>query len=141
MSVRKVVSVAAVAAMAVVGSVFVGGDAEAYGGLTGRCPSGAGGQFCLYYNSYEQGAMREWFDSDPDFAGETFWGTGLAGNGYPVKNDAASAENAWTVNGEPAVVHYNSNYQGAYDIVYQGESRQLGLTYNENASFNWYTAY
>ncbi len=123
-----------VVALAAAGVLCEAGSADA---LTGRCPSGVNGDFCLYYNSAEQGAMREWFDSDPDFAGETFWGSGLAGDGYPVKNDAASAENAYLSDWVAGVVYYNSNYQGTSDWYNSYTVGNLVSTYNENASFNW----
>ncbi|WP_330461100.1 peptidase inhibitor family I36 protein [Streptomyces sp. NBC_00820] len=86
--------------------------------------------FELYYNSNEGGSSACFYVKQ-NFAGEVFTEAG-AGQGQPVKNNAASADN-W--GGHTARVFYNSNYVGLYDDV-QGDSwRNLADTYNNNASW------
>lgn len=88
--------------------------------------------FVLYYNSNEAGSSACFFVAQ-NFAGEVFTTSG-AGQGQPVKNNAASADNWGT---HTARVFYNSNYAGVYDDVKSHTSRNLVNTYNENASWEW----
>jgi hypothetical protein len=93
--------------------------------------------FCLFYNSNIQNAYYPFWDKVANFDGYYFQGAG-AGAGLPVKNNAASAQNLQT--GLVARVYYNSNYSGVYDNVQPTSWRNLSNTYNENASFAWFTA-
>ncbi|MFJ5217204.1 hypothetical protein ACIP98_21080 [Streptomyces sp. NPDC088354] len=104
--------------------------------------------FCLYFNSNQQGAFREFDASVASFAdGSTFNKIGTTNNGYGqgVWNNAASAKFASSTSGSVfglfhARVYYNSNFMGAYDSFnYPGEGAYLSVgpltnTYNNNAS-------
>lgn len=91
---------------------------------------------CLWYNSNEQGSYINVLGAVSDYAGMTFTSAG-AGQGLPVKNDAASATNGQPSNGSTARIFYNSNYAGVYDDVAPSTSSNLVNTYNENASSEW----
>ncbi|MFF3648602.1 peptidase inhibitor family I36 protein [Streptomyces sp. NPDC002181] len=88
------------------------------------------GYFCFYYNSNQAGARFMTDSNIPNLAGETF-STIATGEGQPVKNNAASAQNASSYCYR---VYYNSNYSGPSDTVAAYSSRNLANTYNDNAS-------
>ncbi|MFF0218686.1 peptidase inhibitor family I36 protein [Streptomyces vinaceus] len=88
------------------------------------------GYFCFYYNSNQSGARFMTDTNIPNLAGETF-STIANGEGQPVKNNAASAQNASSYCYR---VYYNSNYSGPSDTVAAYSSRNLANTYNDNAS-------
>lgn len=88
------------------------------------------GFFCFYYNSNQGGARWMTDTNYANLAGETF-STWAAGEGEPVKNNAASAQNASSYCYR---VYYNSYYAGPYDTVTAYSSRNLVNTYNNNAS-------
>jgi hypothetical protein len=108
-----------------------------------NCASYFQGQYCLYYNSWGDGAVRAFSGNVPDFAGYTFWATSSSGSGQPVKNNAASAENATS---NTVIIWYHSWYWGpndnvpvAYTWVNPSTNREvlgvnLDSTYNNNAS-------
>ncbi|WP_329119845.1 peptidase inhibitor family I36 protein [Streptomyces sp. NBC_01353] len=102
------------------------------------CPEGV---VCLHYNSGWQGAFFQTWYSISDFAGYKFKncsvnGSGCAGYELDVKNNAASATN--TRDGG-ATIYFNSNYKGAYDVIWPNSADgQLSNTYNENASIKVY---
>ncbi|MEV8098602.1 peptidase inhibitor family I36 protein [Kitasatospora sp. NPDC085879] len=93
----------------------------------GDCPDG---NFCLFYNSNEQGSHLAMSTSIRDLAGYTFTSPGN-GRGQHVKNNAASAVSnvCMTVR-----VYYNSNYSGPMDMFNYRNAANLVNTYNENAS-------
>lgn len=92
------------------------------------------GEFCLYYNSYLGGSLRDFDTAVSDFAGYTFRTPG-AGYGQAVKNNAASA---WNRDPFATVrVYYNRNYMGPADDVRPKAWRNLADTKNDNASFRW----
>lgn len=111
--------------------------------LTGLAPAASAGEhdggcdgleLCLYYNSGQAGAMHDFRYRISDFAPYRFLGSGN-GSGLSVKNNAASARNRdgyFT-----ARVYFNSGYAGPADDVAPLTARNLGDTYNDNASFNW----
>ncbi len=140
---RKLAASVATGAFLVVGLATAIPAASAAEG-DGNCTSsdaGAGGDLCLYFNSYEAGARF----NDPytdNYAGWTFkaWTSGTAGGsngaGYAVKNNAASVQN-WDnyVTGD---VYYNSNQQGAVQKFSAFTAGNLNSTLkNENASQGW----
>lgn len=94
------------------------------------------GEFCLYYNSNEQGSVSDFTGSISDY-GDTqpscyeFKGSG-AGQGLCVKNNAASVWNRTSV---PVTVYFNSGYRGASQAFAAGAKANLNATLkNENAS-------
>ncbi|MFE9453050.1 peptidase inhibitor family I36 protein [Streptomyces sp. NPDC006739] len=96
---------------------------------TSYCPGGSGS--CFFYNSNRGGAVHAYSASTPNFDGDVF-ADGGAGDGVPVKNNAASAANdtySFTMR-----VYYNSNYAGVYDDVAPSSWRNLVKTKNNNAS-------
>ncbi|MFD0569414.1 peptidase inhibitor family I36 protein [Kitasatospora gansuensis] len=64
------------------------------------------GEFCLFYNSDQQGSHMVVPTSIPDLAGYTFTSPGR-GQGQRVKNNAASVVSNTCVT---VWVHFNSNY-------------------------------
>lgn len=140
---RKLAATVATGAFVVVGLATAIPAASAAEG-DGNCTSsdaGAGGDLCLYYNSYEAGARF----NDPytdNYAGWTFkaWTSGTAGGsngaGVAVKNNAASVQNWDTV--LTGYVYYNSNQQGLKQgfSAFTAGNLVSGLK-NNNASQGW----
>ncbi len=99
----------------------------------GICESG---EFCYYYNSYNQGSVSDFTASVADYGTSQpdcyeFKGPG-AGQYQCIKNNAASVWNRSTVT---VRVYYNSNYGGTYMDVGPGYKGQLSAAlYNNNAS-------
>lgn len=90
------------------------------------------GEFCLYYNSYQQGSVSDFTGSISDY-GTTyvFKGPG-AGQGSRVKNSAASV---WNRTFGSVRVYYNSGYSGASQAIAPGAKANLNSTLkNQNAS-------
>ncbi|CAL9452694.1 peptidase inhibitor family I36 protein [Streptomyces sp. enrichment culture] len=94
-------------------------------------------QYCMifYYNSGYSGSKTVFRGFDHySLNGYTFLTSG-AGQGQPVKNNAASASNLARYN---LVIYYNSNLSGACDSLPPISSAyRLVNTYNENASFGY----
>ncbi|MEU0698672.1 peptidase inhibitor family I36 protein [Streptomyces niveus] len=115
----------------VVGSLMAGGITA-----LGAAPASAAcQQFILYYHSNQQGACWHTNTSRPDLANTGPFscdGDDCRGAGEPVKNNAASGWNWYDY--VTAVVYYNSNYKGAYDVFRPLDKKNLVNTYNENAS-------
>ncbi|BFV55035.1 peptidase inhibitor family I36 protein [Kitasatospora sp. CMC57] len=88
------------------------------------------GQFCLFYNSNEQGSHMVVRSSIPDLAGYTFTSPGN-GQGQHVKNNAASAVSNVCMT---VWVNFYSNYGGPRDMFNYRNAANLVNTYNENAS-------
>lgn len=93
-----------------------------------------GNEMLFFYNSNYGGSWADFFSQRTDLAGYKFLTTG-SGKGQYVKNNAASVS-SWR--NAPARVHFNRNFGGPYDYVDNFEDRNLSVTYNENASFDWY---
>ncbi len=127
---NKLVPVAA-AALFLTGTATTTAAAEPRSALDGACQSG---ELCLYYNSDHAGSLADFELGVKDFATVRFVSAG-AGKGQQVKNNAASACNK--DDNLTARVHYNSNWEGAYDSIPPGTCRNLVKTYNQNASFVW----
>ena len=140
---RKLAATAVTGAFLVVGLAAAIPAASAAEG-DANCTSsdaGAGGDLCLYFNSYEAGARF----NDPytdNYAGWTFkaWTSGTAGGsngaGVAVKNNAASVQN-WDT-GVAGDVYYRSNQLGDVQKFSAFTAGNLNSTLkNENASQGW----
>lgn len=102
----------------------------------GVCQSG---EFCLYYNSYQQGSVSDFAGSISDYGSTyVFKGPG-AGQGTRVKNGAASV---WNRTFGSVRVYYNSGYSGASQAIAPGGKLNLNSTLkNENASHKFEPTY
>ena len=115
-------------------SVFFGAaTANASTARNGVCEQG---EFCLYYNSYQQGSVSDFQTSVSDYGTSQpscyeFKGAGN-GQGLCVKNEGASV---WNRTSKPVTVYYNSGYGGASQTIQSGDKVNLrtGIK-NENAS-------
>ncbi|MFD4660743.1 peptidase inhibitor family I36 protein [Kitasatospora sp. NPDC058444] len=92
------------------------------------------GWFCLYYNSNGGGAFVRIGGNIPNLTDVKFnaCGTNCNGIGQSVWNNAASARN--TNDFYAATVFYRFNYLGPSDFIPTNALRNLGNTYNEDAS-------
>ena len=103
----------------------------------GECASG---EFCLYYNSDQQGSVSDFTEPVADY-GTTqpacwdFKGSG-AGQGKCVKNHAASA---WNRTPLPVTVFYRSDFAGRSLTIPANGRANLGALKNENASHQFGT--
>ncbi|MFG3130673.1 hypothetical protein [Streptomyces tendae] len=95
----------------------------------------------LHFNTGWQGSHTAFTASVSNFAGYTFLSSGN-GQGSSVKNNAASASLlSYPADDVNAAIFYNSGYGGACDFLYGygdgsfNDVKQLGPTYNNNASF------
>ncbi|MFC4335422.1 peptidase inhibitor family I36 protein [Salininema proteolyticum] len=105
--------------------------AQAATARNGICETG---EFCLYYNSDQQGSVSDFKGSIPTYGtGSTCYeykGSG-AGKGQCVKNNAASAKN---LTGKYVTVFYKSNYAGTIDNFSPGSAANLrAYLKNDNA--------
>lgn len=137
---KRTKTLAAASAVAVIGVVAGAGPAVA---LQRNCSTSA--RMCIHYNSVGNGMNAE-FGSDynvpsfnPSVTGNDIYFKagvkGSAGAGQWVWNNAASLRNL-----HPFVrvgVFVDSSYGGAVDIADPGETRNLGVTKNNNASMGW----
>ncbi len=94
-------------------------------------------EFCLWYNSDFQGSWFGWPNSVTSYQPYEFDASpyGDNGNGFIVKNNAASAANYNDT--KDFRVYFNSNYGGTYDVVCNNLGRNLVNTKNDNASGKW----
>ncbi|MET0492820.1 MAG: peptidase inhibitor family I36 protein [Actinoplanes sp.] len=129
---------AAVAALVSVGMIVLAPTAAHAAGRDGVCDSG---EFCLYYNSDNEGSVSDFTGSIPDYGVSQpecyeFKGAGN-GQGRCVKNDAASA---WNRTSDPVTVFFNSNYGGTAQAIAAGAKVNLNDDLkNENASHKFNT--
>jgi murein DD-endopeptidase MepM/ murein hydrolase activator NlpD len=130
---------AAIAALAAVAIVIVTPNAAQAAGRDGVCDSG---EFCLYYNSDQEGSVSDFTGSISDY-GDTqpscyeFRGAGN-GKGKCVKNDAAAV---WNRTSGPVTVYFNSNYGGTSQAFAAGAKGNLNDNLkNENASHKFNTS-
>lgn len=131
MSLRTRVAAAVVATILASSLLTALAPAASAGAHDGRCD---GLELCLFYNSGQRGASHDFRYRVADFAPYDFLGNGK-GAGQSVKNRAASARN---LDGYfTARIYFNSGYAGPADDVPPLADRNLGDTYNDNASFNW----
>jgi hypothetical protein len=109
---------------------------SAAAGATARDGTCQSGEFCLYYNSNQQGSVSDFDTSISDYGASQptcyeFRGTG-AGQGVCVKNHAASVRN---LTSRPVTVYYNSGYAGSSQTIGPGAAANLNAALkNENAS-------
>ncbi|WP_404353096.1 peptidoglycan DD-metalloendopeptidase family protein [Phycicoccus jejuensis] len=129
---KKVAASAAAALTATTAFVAASAPAQA-AARDGVCDTG---EFCLFYNSDNAGAVSDFTTSIADY-GTTqpscydFKGT-KAGHGLCVKNEAASV---WNRTGKSVAVYYNSSYAGASQTFAAGAKANLNATLkNNNAS-------
>ncbi len=94
----------------------------------------------LYFNSNQQGSHTSFvgYGDLDNLAGYTY-ASNSAGQGQPVKNNAASAFFLSKTVDESAVIYFSSNQGGACDWLWAQAGRysianRLQRTYNENAS-------
>lgn len=92
------------------------------------------GEFCLYYNSGQEGSMVDMAHGHKDYGSSTSdcvkFITAGSGRGVCVKNNAASA---WNREAAAATVFYKSGWAGAIDSILSGDRANLAQTKNENA--------
>src|SRR4051794_23219765 len=87
------------------------------------------GEFCLYFNSDNQGSLSDFGGSVADYGSTkptcyVFKGAG-ADQGECVKNHAASV---WNNTSVPVTVYYNSSYSGANQTIAPGGRANLDAT-------------
>jgi hypothetical protein len=134
-------STAATLAALFAGGVFFAPSASAATG--GNCALTTSTPECLvlWYNSNNSGSHTTFNNATiSNFAGYTFLSSG-AGQGQPVKNNAASAVfGALTSGNHYGVIFFNSGFGGPCDQIYAGgrQAAQLVNTYNDNASYASY---
>ncbi len=97
------------------------------------------GEFCLYYNSYQQGSLSDFGSSIPDYGSTYRFKSAGAGQGILVKNGAASV---WNRTFGSVTVYYNSGYSGATQTFSPGAKANLNPTLkNQNASHKFGPTY
>ncbi|MBC9820048.1 peptidoglycan DD-metalloendopeptidase family protein [Terrabacter sp. MAHUQ-38] len=105
--------------------------AQAATAKNGVCETG---EFCLYYNSDNQGSLVDLANSQSDYgtgAGCVAFVSAGSGSGQCVKNNAASV---WNREGAVATVFYRSGWSGAIDSIEPGVRANLRSELkNENA--------
>ncbi|GLW30057.1 peptidase inhibitor family I36 protein [Actinoplanes regularis] len=132
MNIRKSLAVAG-AALAVATSALSFAAPASAAARDGICDSG---EFCLYYNSDNEGSISDFTGSIDDYGAEQpscydFKGAG-SGKGLCVKNEAASV---WNRSDETVRVYFNSNFAGSYQDFAAGAKGNLNSTLkNNNAS-------
>lgn len=116
-------------ALALGSSLLVAPMAQAATARNGVCEDG---EFCLYYNSNQQGSVSDFDKSVGDYGTGSdcyhFLGTG-AGKGLCVKNNAASA---WNRRDAVVTVFFKSGWTGPIDTFAHGVKGNLTSTYNDN---------
>ncbi len=93
-----------------------------------------GNEMLFFYNSNYSGSWADFLSQRTSLAGYRFLTSGN-GKGQYVKNNSASVS-SWR--NAAARIHYNSGFAGPYDYVAPYEDRNLSISYNDNASFDWY---
>ncbi|MEU7909155.1 peptidase inhibitor family I36 protein [Actinoplanes sp. NPDC049118] len=132
MNIRKGLAVAG-AALAVATSILSFSSPASAAGRDGNCDSG---EFCLYYNSDNEGSISDFTGSVDDYGAEQpecydFKGDG-AGKGKCVKNEAASV---WNKSDKTVRIYFNSGFGGSYQDFAAGAKGNLNATLkNNNAS-------
>jgi len=134
---KKLMSIA-FAALIGAGIVTVTPSAAHAAGRDGVCDSG---EFCLYFNSNNEGSVSDFTGSIADYGTDQpscyeFKGAGN-GQGRCVKNAAASV---WNRTSDPVTVFYNSNYGGtAQAFAARAKANLNDDLHNENASHKFNT--
>ena len=114
-------------------SVFaIAAPAQAATARNGVCEDG---EFCLYFNSNNQGSLIDFSGSTKDYGTgsgcDKFISSGN-GRGQCVKNNAASA---WNRKSVPVTIFFHSDWSGAIDSFIAGKKADLSATLkNDNAS-------
>ncbi|MBW8483146.1 SpoIID/LytB domain-containing protein [Actinomadura parmotrematis] len=124
---------AATLAAALGGTALAAAPAASAAGRNGVCEAG---EFCLYFNSGQQGSVSDFTGSVADYGAKQpscfdFKGSG-AGKGRCVKNAAASV---WNRSSKTVRVYFNSDYGGTYQDFKTGAKGNLSAALkNQNAS-------
>lgn len=117
-------------ALALSGTLLVTPLAQAATARNGVCEDG---EFCLYYNSNQQGSVSDFDASVRDYGTGAdcyhFLGAGN-GKGQCVKDEAASV---WNRRDAVVTVFYKTGWTGQIDTFTHGVKANLTSTYNENA--------
>ena len=132
----KVRSLLAPVSLSVASILLMAPPAHA-GELGGYCEVN---ELCLYWGSNQTGAVADYYNYRSDFGSQHFpYGccTWRQGMGERVKNNAASAANLSSM--LTARVYYNENLTGPFDALPPNTSRNFVNTWNDNASFAWYS--
>jgi hypothetical protein len=110
---------------------------QAMAGSASDCEAPDANCLRLSFNSNEEGSQTYlWGSNIPDLASYKFLSLG-GGQGYSLKNHAASASNFTPYS---ITIFYNSNYGGSCDTLqYWSDAVKLHNTYNNDASvkFNY----
>lgn len=139
MAKRRNASTALTAVLALVAGLLTtlvtASPAQAATARNGICESG---EFCYYYNSDNLGSISDHSATDlGDYGTDpatcyVFRTSGKNGYNQCIKNNAASV---WNRTGKQVRVHYNSDYQGTYQLFDAGDKKNLNATLkNNNAS-------
>jgi hypothetical protein len=131
LKIATIMRFAALSTAMLLGIGLVATPAQAATALNGVCESG---EFCLYYNSDNQGSLADFTGSDSNYGSDSscikFVSSG-SGRGLCVKNNAASAWNRTSV---AVTVFFKSGYAGAIDNFTSGSAANLRAALkNENA--------
>ncbi|RSN32734.1 cell surface protein [Amycolatopsis sp. WAC 04169] len=117
-------------ALALSGTLVVTPSAQAATARNGVCEDG---EFCLYYNSNQQGSVSDFDASVGNYGTGSdcyhFLGAG-AGKGLCVKGNAASV---WNRRDAVVTVFFKNGWTGPIDSFTHGVKGNLTSTYNENA--------
>ncbi|GLZ30951.1 hypothetical protein Lesp02_31400 [Lentzea sp. NBRC 105346] len=123
--------------LAMVGAVasvfFATAPASAAADRNGVCDAG---EFCLYFNSDQEGSLSDFDTSISDYGDDqpSCYEFKSAGNGQGkcVKNNAAAV---WNRTGGPVTVYFNSGYSGPKQTIASGVKANLNSDLkNENAA-------
>ncbi|WP_100449044.1 peptidase inhibitor family I36 protein [Glycomyces xiaoerkulensis] len=129
---RGAVALALAVLMGAAAALAAVSPAQAATARNGICESG---EFCLYYNSNNQGSVSDFDGSITNYGPSQptcyeYRGSGN-GKGQCVKNNAASA---WNRTGRYVTVFYNSGYKGPIDNFSPGAKANLrSYLKNDNA--------
>ncbi len=128
---RKKPALAALGGALLSATVVLAPSAQAAEAQNGDCESG---EFCLYYNSDQQGSMVDMAGGHKNYGSDTStcvkFITDGNGKGRCVKNNAASA---WNREDNAVTVFYKNEWAGAIDSILSGNKANLSATKNENA--------
>jgi murein DD-endopeptidase MepM/ murein hydrolase activator NlpD len=131
--VKKKLMAIAVGLLVSAGMVTISPTAAQAAGRDGVCNDG---EFCLYFNSDNEGSVSDFTTSIPDYGFDQptcyeFKGDGN-GKGKCVKNDAASF---WNRTDNPVTVCYKHDYAGSSQVIGAGSKGNFNsVMKNENAS-------
>jgi len=135
---RNKLALAGIAGTLVSAALVIAAPSAQAAARDGICQAG---EFCLYFNSDQQGSVSDFAGSISNYGSTQpecyeFKGAGT-GQGRCVKNNAASV---WNRTSGPVTVYYNSGYLGAKRTIASSAKVNLNATLkNENASHKFET--